>query len=297
MIGDANLLDARQIYHAQLIRAALDAAGLDVILEVLRHAGDEELVGRAARFRAHLGLLPLGGAGVLGEEAHLGRGEAGEVRGDQLVAAFADRAVARIHQDGIERLGGALGQPRPQQRRAVAQEARTGGGEPDEGQRGSHGGRGEAVDPGALGHVFGFGLLRHPEGVVGQQFQKRIAGILCDALGESQQAFFELRVARLRAPRRVAPVKTDYGYDDRRRDGEGQAKEQEHPRADDAPAREGELVDDQHGHDGERQRTADRHRDAARQGDETEPPFDGSQILTQAIQRFHTAASLSTERC
>ena len=44
-------------------------------------------------------------------------------------------------------------------------------------------------------------------------------------------------------------------------------------------------------------RTADGHRDAARQRDQTEPPLDGSQILAQAIQRFHTAASLSTDRC
>ena len=296
MVSDANFLDAGQIHHVELVGAALHAARFDVIFEVLGHAGDQELVSRAARFRGHLGLLPLRGAGVFGEESHLGRGKAGEVRGDQLVAAFADRAVARIHQDGIERLGGALGQSRPQERRAVAQEARSGP-QPDQRQRGGHGGGGEAVDPRALGHVPGLGLLGHTQGVVGQQREERIAGIVFDALREGQQALFELRIARLRAPRGVAAVETDYGYDERRRDGERQAKEQEDARTDDAAIREGELVDDQHRHDGERQRHAGSHRDAARQCDQSEPPFDGSQVLAQAIQRFHTAASLSTDRC
>ena len=84
----------------------------------------------AAGFRAHFGLLPLGGARVLGEESHLGRREPREMRRDQLVAALADGPVARIHQDRVERLANALGQPRPQQRRAVAHEARRGP-EPD----------------------------------------------------------------------------------------------------------------------------------------------------------------------
>ena len=74
-------------------------------------------------------------------------------------------------------------------------------------------------------------------------------------------------------------------------------KEQEHPRAHHAAVGERELVGDQHRHYGQRQRhyrpSPPLPRVSAMQ---TQPPFDGAQILGQAIQRFH-AASLSTERC
>ena len=296
MIGDPDVLHGGQIHHVELVGRRPHAAGFHVIFQRFRHAGDQELVSGAARLGAHLGLLPLRGAGVLGEETHLGRGEAHQPRGDHLVGALAHGAVAGLDLDVVERLHLALGQAAPQQRSAIAQETRAGRAQPDQHQRGDHRGGGEAENPGGPGDLLRLGLLGHRQRIVRQQLQEGIARVLLHALAEGEQALFELRILVLGRARRAPAVEADHRHDQRRRQGEGQPQKQQHPRAHHARTGKGEVVGHQHGQHREGQSRGRGHRRAARQRQPPQPPLDGAQIFGQAIQRFH-AASLSTERC
>ena len=141
VIRHPDLLHARQIHHGQFEGIALHAAGFHVVFRRLRHARDQELVRRTPCLRPHLRLLPFGSARVLQEEPHFRSGETDQVRADGLVGTFAHRLVAGRHADRIERLGRALRQAGPEQRRAVTEEARAGRSQPEQNQRGDHGGR------------------------------------------------------------------------------------------------------------------------------------------------------------
>ena len=147
-----------------------------------------------------------------------------------------------------------------------------------------------------LATSLGRGLLGHFQRVGGQQVQERIVGRLFDALGEGEQAFFELRVAAFGLTGGVPPVEADHGHDQGGSQGEGQSKEQEHARAHHAGVGERELVGHQHGHHGQDQGCRRGYGRSAGYREQTQTPFQRTQIIGQAIERFH-AASLSTERC
>ena len=96
MIGDANLLDGRQIDDAQVVMLGVDCAGFDVILDVLGQAAEQKFIGGCAGRGPHFHRLPLGSALVLGEQADLGGIEAHELRCHQLIGLAAHGAVAGL---------------------------------------------------------------------------------------------------------------------------------------------------------------------------------------------------------
>ena len=96
MISDFELLDAGKIDHLKVILLGSHAAGLDVVIQRLGHAGDQELIAGAAELRAHVGLFPLGGTGVTREHAHALRLKPLELRGDELIGQAADGVIAGV---------------------------------------------------------------------------------------------------------------------------------------------------------------------------------------------------------
>jgi hypothetical protein len=123
MISDFEFLDAGQVDHLEPVLFGTDAAGFDIIVERLGHAGDQKFIARPAELRAHVGLFPLRRAGVLGEHAHALRLKALQLRADQLIREAAHGAIAGFDGDVVIRREFALGQPAPEQRRSVTQES------------------------------------------------------------------------------------------------------------------------------------------------------------------------------
>jgi hypothetical protein len=296
MVGHADALYPRQIDHGQLVRGRAHAARLHVIIERFRHAGDQELVGTATGLRPHLGLLPLGAAGVLGEEPHFRRLETHQRGADHEVGAFADRLAARLDADRVIRLHLALRQSAPQQRGAVAEPVRTVETEPEQRHQRHQRGRRKAENHRAARDVLRLRLLRQRERVLRQEVEEGIVGPLLHALLEGEQPLLEVGELAFDGAGGMPPIEPDDRHDQRGRQGIGQPEKEEHTGAGHAAARKRKAIRDHHRHHGQRQRRRGRHRRAARQRDQPQAPFDGAQILGQAIQRFH-AASLSTARC
>src|SRR5689334_23861647 len=109
----------------------------------------------------------------------------------------------------------------------------------------------KAKNPRILGDGLRLGGLRNFEGIGSEQVEERIVWELFGALGEGEQALFELRMALLGLAGGVAAIEADHRNHQRRGDGEGDPQEEEDTRTDDARVGEGELVDDQDGEDGE----------------------------------------------
>src|SRR5581483_5895401 len=97
MIGGLDAFDRRQVDDAQLVGLGADAAGFDVVIERFRHASDGKGVGGATFFGAHVGLLPLGSAGVFTVNANDRRGKADQVRADDLGCLLAQLGVTRLN--------------------------------------------------------------------------------------------------------------------------------------------------------------------------------------------------------
>jgi hypothetical protein len=85
MIRHADLLDAGQVDHVQLVGLRLDAGGFDVILQRLGNSGEQKFMIGAFGLRAHGGFFPLGAAAVLGEQPGVRGCESDQSRCDQLI--------------------------------------------------------------------------------------------------------------------------------------------------------------------------------------------------------------------
>ncbi len=106
VIGNTDVLNGWQIHHAHSKARRDERPGGYVVFDVLRQAGEDELVGRpcaGVRFGLHCSGLPNVGALIPREESRLARPQAGHVRSDQLIAVPPYGDVTRSHCDGIER--------------------------------------------------------------------------------------------------------------------------------------------------------------------------------------------------
>ena len=113
MIRDADLLDGRQVDHAQVEMLGLDGAGFDVILDIFRQTAEQEFKGRCARRRPHFDRFPLRGALRLSEQAYLRSIEANELGRHQLIGLAAHGAVAGVDRDVVKGMIAASWRARP----------------------------------------------------------------------------------------------------------------------------------------------------------------------------------------
>ena len=125
VINHPHLLDARQIHHPQREVLGLNRARLHEILHRLRQTAEQELVAVALGLRRHVHLLPFRRPAILREEPRLPRIESRQSRRHQHVGPPTHGLVSRLHHHVVKRLRPYFGSARPQQRRAVAEKART----------------------------------------------------------------------------------------------------------------------------------------------------------------------------
>ncbi len=106
VIGDPDLFDRGNVSDAQMKMLGLDRAGCDEILDVLGHAGEQELESGSRRPRLHRGLLPFRCAQVADVNPQLIALEAVQLGGNELIGVTPDRGIARTDMHVIQRLVG-----------------------------------------------------------------------------------------------------------------------------------------------------------------------------------------------
>ena len=105
-VVDANVLDRWQVDHPHFVVRRSERAGVDIVFDVLRQAGEDELVGgsvRRSRHELHVDGLPSRGARVTCEDLRLLGLHSFDVRGNKLIAVAPDRDVARRNREIVQR--------------------------------------------------------------------------------------------------------------------------------------------------------------------------------------------------
>ncbi len=141
----------------------------------------------------------------------------------------------------------------PQQRRAVAQKAGSGGDHPDQDGQGSEGGAERELKAAIRDQKLGLGGLRDVERVRGQQFNERISAI---ALGESGEALLELRESGFSGSDRAAASQASQRQRQPGGGGNGQDQDESEAGGGHAAMREGERIGDGDQHQRRHQSTA-----------------------------------------
>src|SRR5947209_14727809 len=144
MVSHANLLHSGQIHYFQAVVLGRDRSRLDIVLDILSQAAEQELEAGSLNLRRHVHLLPFGRALILREQAYVACVEAQQFRGDQLVRFPPDRLVVWGDDDVVHLPRATLGPTPPQQRRAITKETRARENQPEQYKDGRTGGGNES---------------------------------------------------------------------------------------------------------------------------------------------------------